>query len=59
MAKLKQLPDIHEVSVKGQKIFDNVSKKLEREHFGKIIVIRYGYSVNLDYQTRKVRIKKA
>lgn len=39
MGKLKQLPDIHGISVKGQKILDDVSKKLEREHFGKVIVI--------------------
>jgi len=39
MAKLKQLPDIHGISVKGQKILESVSKKLEREHFGKVIVI--------------------
>jgi len=39
MAKLKQLPDIHGISVKGQKILEGVSKKLEREHFGQVIVI--------------------
>ena len=39
MGKLKQLPDIHGISVKGQKILDDVSKKLEREHFGKVVII--------------------
>lgn len=37
--KVKQLPDIHEISVKGQRILDSLSEELEAEHFGKPIVI--------------------
>lgn len=37
--KVEQLPDIHEISVKGQRILDSLSEELEEKHFGKPIVI--------------------
>lgn len=36
---LKCAPPIHEISVKGRKIFDSLSESLEAEHKGRAIVI--------------------
>lgn len=37
--KLLQIPNIHEISVKGQRILDSLPAEVVEEHFGKPVVI--------------------
>jgi len=37
--KLMQVPSVHEISVKGQKILNSLPKEVVREHFGRFIAI--------------------
>ena len=37
--KLMQVPSVHEISVKGQRILDSLSEKVVEEHFGQFIAI--------------------
>ncbi len=37
--KLMQIPDLHEISVKGQRILDSLPEEVVEEHRGKPIVI--------------------
>jgi len=37
--RTKELPDIHQISVKGQRVLDGLPDELKKEHFGKPIVI--------------------
>jgi len=39
MQQIQEQPDPHEISRKGQRVLEAISQELEKQHFGRFIVI--------------------
>ena len=60
--KLMQVPSVHEISVKGQRILDSLPGEVVKEHFGQFIAIEvdsgdYFIGDTAIEATQKARVK--